>query len=72
MNRLRIPLNGRPCGKVRYHGKPAADGVAQALVIHERSRGWNREGKPIGVYWCEACGAWHVGHRRVTGSERTA
>ena len=64
--KLNIPLQGRPCGKVRYHRQAEADAIRTALEALERSQG--RPALNLGalaVYWCEGCGAWHVGHRVV-------
>ena len=66
-SKLNLPLQGRPCGKTRYHTRAEADAHRSALESWERAHG--RPALNLGelnVYQCEACGgAWHVGHRTV-------
>jgi hypothetical protein len=62
--KLNIPLRGRPCGKQRWHDRAAAEEHRQALESWERSHGRPALNLgPFAVYRCEACQAWHVGHK---------
>jgi hypothetical protein len=62
--KLNISPRGRPCGKKRWHDRAAAEGHRQALESWERIHGRPASGMgPLNVYRCEACGAWHVGHK---------
>jgi hypothetical protein len=64
---LNLPLAGSPCGKRRYYDPIAAGGVRDALEAWDRAHGQARPDRELVVYYCDRCGAFHVGHKRKGG-----
>jgi hypothetical protein len=54
------PLDGS-CGKVRHYSPDDAERHRQALEASDHAAG-RLDGHVI-VYWCDACAAFHVGHK---------
>lgn len=63
--RLNIPPVGVcPRAKQRHHSRAMAEVEIDRLAMLGLDR---PELGPLHHYWCRACGAWHVGHRKATG-----
>jgi hypothetical protein len=61
VNRLGIPPRPRSCGKARYYSPDDAEAHRRSLEASDHAAG-RLHGQVI-VYWCDACQAFHVGHR---------
>jgi hypothetical protein len=68
---LNLPLTGEPCGKVRHYDPAEAEDHRAALERWEQAHGEARPGRELVTYWCDACSAFHVGHKagRKTGGK---
>jgi hypothetical protein len=60
--RLRLPLQGNPCGQVRYHDQAQARAACERLEAANRKAGRYRTARPLRTYCCPRCQAFHVGH----------
>lgn len=60
--------------KIRHTDQATAEAHRTALELYNARRGWIQPGRELGVYWCEVCQAFHVGHQAArpdvpTGNE---
>ncbi len=62
MQKLRIPLQGDPCGKIRHYSEAAAGVQLEWLVRYEVREGRGASARRLHVYRCRRCDAYHVGH----------
>ena len=58
--KLRIPSLPKSCGKVRHYSEAIARRHLESLVESDRVNRPTAGG--LKVYWCDGCGAHHVGH----------
>jgi hypothetical protein len=64
VNRLRLkPRN--VCGKKRHYDPDEAERHRRAVEAADRAAG-RLDGHVI-TYWCDACSAFHIGHRNKRG-----
>jgi hypothetical protein len=60
--KLNLTPIGDVCGKKRFQDRDEADASAAVIRHHNRVTGGGKPGRRLGVYHCERCAAWHLGH----------